>query len=120
MKELKRGEIYYADLSPAYGSEQAGIRPVVILQNNIGNHYSPTTIVAVITGKQRKAKIPTHVPLLIGNEKLASSTILLEQVRTIDKRRLSSYIGRLDEDAMQDVNHALEVSFGLNYAEKQA
>lgn len=111
---IKRGDIYYADLSPVIGSEQGGIRPVLIIQNDIGNQYSPTTIVLAITGQISKAKLPTHVELSCehcGLEK--DSLILAEQIRTIDKRRLKERVSTLDEALMQRVDQALEVSLGL-------
>ena len=92
MKEIKRGEIYYADLSPVRGSEQGGIRPVLILQNDVGNKYSPTTIVAAITSRTTKACLPTHVSFTADFMK-AESIVLLEQIRTIDKERLANYVG---------------------------
>lgn len=112
--EIKRGDIYYADLSPVVGCEQGGIRPVLIIQNDIGNHFSSTVIAAAITSR-RKKKIPTHV-LLDGHRQGLhdNSRIMLEQIRTIDRARLGRYIGRLDEDTMQNVDEAIAVSFGLN------
>ncbi|MCQ2559329.1 MAG: type II toxin-antitoxin system PemK/MazF family toxin [Clostridia bacterium] len=111
---IKRGDIYFADLSPVVGSEQGGTRPVLIIQNNIGNQYSPTTIVAAITSQIDKAKLPTHVEVNKapgGLEK--NSVILLEQVRTIDKSRLMEKVTSLDAEKMQLVNHAVEISLGL-------
>lgn len=111
---IKRGEIYYADLSPVVGSEQGGTRPVLIIQNDIGNQYSPTTIVAAITSQVTKAKLPTHVELECehcGLEK--DSVVLTEQVRTIDKRRIKEKVSTLGEDVMQKIDHALEISLGL-------
>jgi len=111
---IKRGEVYFADLSPVVGSEQGGIRPVLILQNDIGNRFSPTVIVAAITAQIQKAKLPTHVE--INAEKYAferNSVILLEQVRTLDKQRLTDKITKLDKDKMQEVDIALELSLGL-------
>ena len=114
MKNVRRGEIYYADLSPVVGSEQDGTRPVLIIQNDIGNKFSPTTIVAAITSKSEKAKLPTHV--IVHAEGLEmESVVLLEQIRTIDKRRLIRYSGRLDKTAMGRVDYAIIVSFGLKY-----
>lgn len=112
---IKRGEIYYADLSPVVGSEQGGIRPVLIIQNDIGNKYSPTVIIAAITSQLSKAKIPTHVELSAKEYNLAKdSVILLEQVRTIDKRRLKDKISILDSIKMRQVNLAILVSLGFN------
>lgn len=116
MKTVKRGEIYYADLSPVVGSEQDGVRPVLILQNDTGNKHSPTTIVAAITSRKTKAKLPTHVRITVKGLK-AESIVLLEQIRTIDKRRLTEYIGRLDKNTMGKVDHAIIVSFGIKYME---
>ena len=111
---VKRGEIYYADLSPVVGSEQGGIRPVLIVQNDIGNKHSPTVIAAAITSKQEKSKLPTHISAQASTCGLAKdSVVLLEQVRTLDKRRLKERMGELDSGAMQQVNDALQVSFGL-------
>lgn len=111
----KRGEIFYADLSPVVGSEQGGIRPVLIVQNNIGNKYSPTVIVAAITSKMNKAKMPTHIEIDAKDYGLSKdSVILLEQIRTLDKRRLKEKIGVADKRVMDKVNEALAVSFGLS------
>ncbi|MCI8520434.1 MAG: type II toxin-antitoxin system PemK/MazF family toxin [Clostridia bacterium] len=111
---VKRGDIYYADLSPVVGSEQGGIRPVLIIQNDIGNKYSPTVIAAAITSQINKAKMPTHIELAAKEYGLnKDSVILLEQIRTIDKRRLRERIGRIDDGLMESVNNALSVSFGL-------
>ena len=110
---IKRGELYYADLSPVLGSEQGGIRPVLVLQNDIGNKYSPTVIVAAITSKLFKAKLPTHINLDSKEYGLSKdSVILLEQVRTIDKQRLKEFIGKLTDSKMQEVNNALLISLG--------
>lgn len=117
MKKLKRGDIYFADLSPVIGSEQAGVRPVLIIQNNIGNKFSPTTIVAAITSSHTKSELETHVP--IHAECLdKESIVLLEQIRTIDRHRLTQRIGKLDEADMSRVDHAIAVSFGLDYLEE--
>lgn len=111
---VKRGEIYYADLSPVVGSEQGGVRPVLIVQNDIGNKHSPTVIAAAITSQKEKNKLPTHIELNAASCGLAKdSVVLLEQVRTLDKRRLKERMGELDNDAMSQVNSALSVSFGL-------
>jgi mRNA interferase MazF len=111
---IKRGDIYYADLSPVVGSEQGGIRPVLIVQNNIGNKYSPTVIAAAITSQINKAKLPTHIEINADEYGLQKdSVILLEQIRTIDKKRLREKIGHLDAKSMRRVNAAIEVSFGL-------
>lgn len=111
---VKRGDIYYADLSPVVGSEQGGIRPVLIVQNNVGNRHSPTVIAAAITSQTGKARLPTHIELSARTYGLSrDSVILLEQVRTIDKKRLKERMGSLDPRLMQRVDNALEVSFGL-------
>ena len=111
---VKRGDIYYADLSPVVGSEQGGIRPVLVRQNDIGNKYSPTVIAAAITSQINKAKMPTHIELAAKDYGLnKDSVILLEQIRTIDKRRLREKIGRIDDGLMASVNNALSISFGL-------
>ena len=115
---IKRGDIYYADLSPVVGSEQGGIRPVLIVQNDIGNKYSPTVIAAAITSQKDKSNRPTHIKVNAENCGLAKdSIVLLEQVRTIDKRRLKERMGRLDESSMTAVNDAITVSFGLPSAQ---
>ena len=111
---VKRGDIYYADLSPVVGSEQGGIRPVLVIQNDIGNKYSPTVIAAAITSQINKAKMPTHIELAAKDYGLnKDSVILLEQIRTIDKRRLREKIGRIDDGLMASVNNALSISLGL-------
>lgn len=112
---VKRGDIYYADLSPVVGSEQGGVRPVLIVQNDTGNRYSPTVIAAAITSQTNKAKLPTHIALSAPDYGLPrDSVVLLEQIRTIDKRRLKERMGELDAPAMSQVNNALEISFGLS------
>ncbi len=114
MMSVKRGEIYYADLSPVVGSEQGGIRPVLIVQNDIGNKHSPTVIAAAITSKKEKSALPTHISVQAASCGLAKdSVVLLEQVRTLDKRRLKERMGELDESAMAQVNSALSTSLGL-------
>ena len=111
---IRRGDIYYADLSPVVGSEQGGLRPVLIVQNDVGNKYSPTVIAAAITSKMSKAKLPTHIDVFAGQVGLAKdSVILLEQIRTIDKVRLKEKMGHLDDAVMSEVNDAITVSFGL-------
>lgn len=112
---VHRGDIYYADLSPVVGSEQGGIRPVLIVQNDVGNRFSPTVIAAAITSQQGKTPLPTHIRLQAAGSGLArDSIVLLEQIRTLDKRRLKEHMGRLDEVSMNRVDRALQVSFGLN------
>ena len=116
---VKRGEIFYADLSPVIGSEQGGIRPVIIIQNDIGNRYSPTVVVAAITSQINKAKLPTHVE--ISSEEYGlnrDSVVLLEQIRTLDKRRLKEKIGHMTEGDMRKVNKALIISLDLDDVKK--
>lgn len=111
---VKRGDIYYADLSPVVGSEQGGIRPVLVVQNDVGNKYSPTVIAAAITSRINKAKMPTHIELVADEYGLSkNSVVLLEQIRTIDKQRLRERIGKLDSAMMGMVDKALFISFGL-------
>ena len=111
---IRRGEIYYADLSPVVGSEQGGVRPVLIVQNDVGNKFSPTVIAAAITSQVDKNNLPTHIQVDVESCGLAKdSVVLLEQVRTIDKQRLREKMGSLDNGDMGKVNHALSVSFGL-------
>lgn len=111
---IKRGDLFYADLSPVIGSEQGGVRPVLIVQNDIGNKYSPTVIAAAITSQINKAKLPTHIEICAKEYGLQKdSVILLEQIRTIDKKRLREKIGCLDDELMEKVNEALNISFGL-------
>jgi mRNA interferase MazF len=115
MVNIKRGDIYYADLSPVVGSEQGGLRPVLIIQNDIGNRYSPTVIAAAITSRMGKTRMPTHIDIHAEKVGLAKdSVILLEQVRTLDKRRLKEKMGHLDDELMGEVNSAIAVSFGLS------
>lgn len=111
---VKRGDVFFADLSPVVGSEQGGVRPVLIIQNDIGNRFSPTVIVAAITAQIQKAKLPTHVEIEAKTHGFdRNSVILLEQIRTIDKQRLTDKITSLDEELMQKVNEALQISLGL-------
>lgn len=111
---IKRGDIFYADLSPVIGSEQGGVRPVLIVQNDVGNRYSPTVIAAAITSRQSKAKLPTHIPIVADNCGLAKdSVVLLEQIRTIDKQRLKERMGAVDEGSMNRIDNAISISFGL-------
>lgn len=111
---IKRGDIFYADLSPVVGSEQGGVRPILVVQNDVGNKYSPTIIAAAITSQINKAKLPTHIEIGSKDYGLTKdSVVLLEQIRTIDKRRLRERIGHLDEERMKSVNEALNISFGL-------
>ena len=111
---IKRGDIYFADLSPVIGSEQGGVRPVLVIQNDVGNKYSPTVIATAITSQINKAKMPTHIELDANEYGLSKdSVVLAEQIRTIDKKRLKEKIGHLDDNLMDKVNEALEISFGL-------
>ncbi len=111
---IRRGDIFYANLNPVLGSEQGGLRPVLIIQNDIGNMYSPTTIVAAITSKIKRAKLPTHIEIAAARYRLEKdSVILLEQLRTIDKQRLKERIARLDDETMEKVNTAIAISLGL-------
>lgn len=122
LPNYKRGEIYFADLSPVIGSEQGGVRPVLIVQNDVGNHFSPTVIIAAITAKMAKAKLPTHIGIKASKTGVGrDSVILLEQIRTIDKSRLKEKVGALDEYKMREVDRAIAVSVGLmtNPAQKE-
>ena len=113
--KIRKGDIYYADLRPVVGSEQGGVRPVLIIQNNMGNRFSPTVIAAAITSRQGKRALPTHIRL--GDELQGlhdNSMVLLEQIRTIDRARLKEYIGRLNTNTMHEIDHAIAVSFGLD------
>ncbi|MBQ2695675.1 MAG: type II toxin-antitoxin system PemK/MazF family toxin [Clostridia bacterium] len=112
---VKRGDIFYADLSPVLGSEQGGVRPVLVVQNDVGNKFSPTVIIAAITSQINKAKLPTHLEITADEFGLSKdSVILLEQIRTIDKKRLRERIGRLDDELMEKVGNALNISLGLS------
>lgn len=118
---IKRGDIYYADLSPVVGSEQGGIRPVLIVQNDVGNKFSPTVIAAAITSQHSKASLPTHIQINAKESGLSKdSVVLLEQIRTIDKRRLKEKTGEVNNVEMNQVNYALSVSFGLGQREDLA
>ena len=112
---VKRGDIYYADLSPVVGSEQGGMRPVLIIQNDVGNRYSPTVIAAARTSRMGQTRLPTHIDIYADKAGLAKdSVVLLEQIRTLDKRRLKEKMGHLDDLMMNEVNNAIAVSFGLS------
>ena len=114
---VKRGDIYYADLSPVVGSEQGGLRPVLIIQNDVGNRYSPTVIAAAITSRMGKTRLPTHIDIYADKAGLSKdSVVLLEQIRTLDKQRLKEKMGHLDDGMMNEVNNAIAVSFGLGTA----
>ena len=112
VRTVRRGDVYLADLNPAIGCEQGGIRPVLVLQNDIGNLYSPTTIVAAVTAKQTKKKLPVHTPISACMLR-TDSTLLLEQIRTIDKCRLQAYLGSINQKEMRDIDRALKLSIGL-------
>lgn len=117
---VKRGDIFYADLSPVVGSEQGGLRPVLIIQNNVGNHFSPTVVVAAITAKIQKPKMPTHVGLVAKTDGIErDSVVLLEQIRTIDKQRLKDKVTQLSVEKMAQVDQALTVSVGLDETTKR-
>lgn len=117
--QIKRGDIFYADLSPVVGSEQGGLRPVLIVQNDVGNRYSPTVIAAAITSKLGKARLPTHIDVYADRVGLQrDSVVLLEQMRTIDKQRLKEKMGHLDDASMHAVDTAISVSLGLGAADK--
>ena len=121
MNSVRRGDIFYADLSPVVGSEQGGLRPVLIIQNDIGNRYSPTVIAAAITSRISKTRLPTHIDIYADQVGLAKdSVILLEQIRTLDKRRLKEKMGHLDDAIMDTVNTAIAISFGLGNAQQDA
>lgn len=116
---IKRGDIYYADLSPVVGSEQGGVRPVLIVQNDVGNRYSPTVIAAAITSQRDKTKLPTHIEVASTTCGLSKdSIVLLEQIRTLDKKRLKERMGRLDDPSMNEIDQALSISFGLDHTGK--
>lgn len=113
--QIKRGDIYYADLSPVTGSEQGGVRPVLIIQNDVGNKHSPTVICAAITSRMNKAKLPTHIEIDAKKYHIVkNSVILLEQIRTIDKQRLKEFVCRVDKELMKKVNEALLISLELH------
>ena len=113
--QIKRGDIFYADLSPVVGSEQGGVRPVLIVQNDVGNRHSPTIICAAITSRMNKAKLPTHIELDANKYQLVkNSVVLLEQIRTIDKQRLKDYVCHLDKEIMKRIDEALKISFSLH------
>ncbi len=121
INNIRRGDIFYADLSPVIGSEQGGLRPVLIVQNDVGNRYSPTVIAAAITSRHTKTKLPTHIDISAKGVGLArDSVILLEQIRTLDKKRLKERMGHLDDITMNEVNNALSVSFGLGVVSPMA
>lgn len=113
--QVKRGDIYYADLSPVIGSEQGGVRPILVIQNDVGNRHSPTVICAAITSRMNKAKLPTHVELDARKYQIVkNSVVLLEQIRTIDKQRLLDHVCHLDKEIMRKIDEALKISFSLH------
>jgi len=113
-KPILRGDLYYADLNPVVGSEQGGVRPVLIIQNDIGNQYSPTVVVAAVTGKTEKHFLPIHIEIPTDGLLKTQSVVLLEQIRTIDKSRLRQHLGQLDDEVMKEIDRALSVSIGLS------
>ena len=120
LNDIHRGEIYYADLSPVVGSEQGGMRPVLIVQNDMGNRHSPTVIAAAITSQSDKARLPTHIKVnAVGSGLAKDSVVLLEQIRTLDKKRLKEKMGSLDHYSMDRINRALSISFGLGTSVSQ-
>ncbi len=112
-KAIRRGDLFYADLNPVVGSEQGGIRPVLVVQNNVGNHFSPTIVAVAITSRKAKSSMPTHIPLEDVPGLAPTSLLLLEQLRTIDRKRLRGYIGRISKEKMLEVDVALAISIGL-------
>lgn len=112
-KAIRRGDLFYADLNPVVGSEQGGIRPVLVVQNNVGNHFSPTIVAVAITSRKAKSSMPTHIPLEDVPGLAPTSLLLLEQLRTIDRKRLCGYIGRISKEKMLEVDVALAISIGL-------
>lgn len=114
-KAIRRGDLFYADLNPVVGSEQGGIRPVLVIQNDVGNHFSPTVVAAAITSRKAKNSLPTHILLENVPGLAPTSLLLLEQLRTIDRKRLRGYIGRISKEKMLDVDAALAISIGIGY-----
>ena len=114
-KAIRRGDLFYADLNPVVGSEQGGIRPVLIVQNNVGNHFSPTVVAAAITSRKAKNSLPTHILLENVPGLAPTSLLLLEQLRTIDRKRLRGYIGRISKEKMLEIDAALAISVGIGY-----
>ena len=114
-KAIRRGDLFYADLNPVVGSEQGGIRPVLVIQNDVGNHFSPTVVAAAITSRKAKNSLPTHILLENVPGLAPSSLLLLEQLRTIDRKRLRGYIGRISKEKMLEVDAALAISIGIGY-----
>lgn len=114
-KAIRRGDLFYADLNPVVGSEQGGIRPVLVIQNDVGNHFSPTVVAAAITSRKAKNSLPTHILLENVPGLATTSLLLLEQLRTIDRKRLRGYIGRISKEKMLEVDAALAISIGIGY-----
>ena len=114
-KAIRRGDLFYADLNPVVGSEQGGIRPVLVIQNDVGNHFSPTVVAAAITSRKAKNSLPTHILLENVPGLAPTSLLLLEQLRTIDRKRLRGYIGRISREKMLEVDAALAISIGIGY-----
>lgn len=114
-KAIRRGDLFYADLNPVVGSEQGGIRPVLVIQNDVGNHFSPTVVAAAITSRKAKNSLPTHILLMNVPGLAPTSLLLLEQLRTIDRKRLRGYIGRISKEKMLEVDAALAISIGIGY-----
>ena len=112
---IRRGDLFYADLNPVVGSEQGGIRPVLVIQNDVGNHFSPTVVAAAITNRKAKNSLPTHILLENVPGLAPTSLLLLEQLRTIDRKRLRGYIGRISKEKMLEVDAALAISIGIGY-----
>ena len=114
-KAIRRGDLFYADLNPVIGSEQGGIRPVLVIQNDVGNHFSPTVVAAAITSRKAKNSLPTHILLENVPWLAPTSLLLLEQLRTIDRKRLRGYIGRISKEKMLEIDAALAISIGIGY-----
>ncbi|WP_195278509.1 type II toxin-antitoxin system PemK/MazF family toxin [Clostridium sp. J1101437_171009_A5] len=118
-KAIRRGDLFYADLNPVVGSEQGGIRPVLVIQNDVGNHFSPTVVAAAITSRKAKNSLPTHILLENVPGLAPTSLLLLEQLRTIDRKRLRGYIGRISKEKMLEVDAALAISIGIGYPKRK-
>ena len=119
-KAIRRGDLFYADLNPVVGSEQGGIRPVLVIQNDVGNHFSPTVVAAAITSRKAKNSLPTHILLENVPGLAPTSLLLLEQLRTIDRKRLRGYIGRISKEKMLEVDAALAISIGIGYPNERS
>ena len=119
-KAIRRGDLFYADLNPVIGSEQGGIRPVLVIQNDVGNHFSPTVVAAAITSRKAKNSLPTHILLENVPGLAPTSLLLLEQLRTIDRKRLRGYIGRISKEKMLEVDAALAISIGIGYPKRKS